>query len=233
MWIKIKLIASVFVLIVNPFCFALASPEEPFDEYISSCKKFANDNLGPSKALGQDEFLQHIPMSIVCSQPEILSKLEGYERERIHAFKKRFEEAKKDYPQEELNTIEEISHYTLAMWEEEIGKSRIYTGKELSSLDIKLRSLWSEMLAALQAKDVDRAVRYYSHETRETYRELFASQMDVLPEIAEGLSDIQLIKMRSPHDVEYDIRSVENGVTYSNILIFVKDVDGEWRILKY
>ena len=167
--------------------------------------------------------------------PEIAAKGLGWRAVSIWQVK--YERTLKDLmqakPDDRIKSIEEISHYTLAMWEEEIGKSRIFTGEELSSLDMHLKSIWSEMLAALKVKDVDRAVSYYSHETRETYRELFASQKEILPKIAEDLSDIQLIKMNSPRDVEYDIRSVENGVTYSYMLIFINDIDGEWKILKY
>lgn len=230
---NIKIFASIFVFIVTLYSLALASPEERIKEYLNYCKQFANDVLEPSSVIEQEKLLRHLPECVICSQPEIESKLESYERDRIHALMKRIEEAKKHYSQSELNSIEEISLYTLVKWEEAIGKSRIYTGTELSSLDVQLRSIWREMLDALQVKDVDRAVSYYSHESRKAYRKLFTSKKDILPEMAKGLSDIQLIKMRSPRDVEYDIRSVKNGVTYSHILIFIKDVDGEWRIQKY
>ena len=48
--------------------------------------------------------------------------------------------------------------------------------------------------------------------------------------MARDLEDIQLIEMRMRRDVLYDIQSVKNGKRYSQALIFIKDVDDEWRI---
>lgn len=233
MSIKIKIFVSVFVFvsIISSFVFALS--EESVKEYVNYCKQFINDTLGPSSVISQEELLHHLPMCIVCTHPEIVSKLESHERGWIHDLAKRIEEAKKNYSQAELTKIEEIAAYALAKWEEEIGESRIYAGNELSSLDIQLRSIWQEMRDALQEKDVDRSVSYFAHKTREAYRKSFTSKRDMLPDMAKDLIDIQLIKMRSPREVEYDIRSIKNGVAYSYILIFIKDIDGEWRILKY
>lgn len=230
---KNNIFASILVLVNILPGLVFASPEESIKEGLNYCKQFINDTLDPSRSIAQEELFHYLPMCIVCTQPEITSRLESHERDRIHDLAKRIEEAKKSLSQAELTEIEEIEAYIIAKWEESIGKARIYTGDELALLDLHLRSIWQKMCDALQEKDVDRAVSYFARKTREAYRKLFTSKKDILPDMAKDLSDIQLIKMKSPRNVEYDIRSIRDGVTYSYVLIFIKDLDGEWRILKF
>ncbi len=229
-----KNIFASILLFVNLLAgVVFASPEEEIKEDIKHCRQFINETLDSSRSLTQRELFQYVPICIVCTQPEITSELENHEKSKIHNFAKKIEEAKQSLSPDELANVEKLEAYTIAKWEKSIGKARIYSGDELASLDLHLRSIWQRMRTALQGKDVDRAVSYFGRKTREDYRKLFASLGDALPDMAKDLSDIQLIEMKSPYSVEYDLRSIRKGKTYSYILIFIKDRDGQWRILKF
>jgi len=225
-------ISAVAILLIAVF-FAtplFASPEAQIKEYLEACRNLVNGNMDRFASMKQDELLRHLFMALICSEPEISSRLEEHERDRVHGLTERFKEIKKTLPKDKLKGVEDWEMYFKVKYEEEMGKARIYEGEELQSLDAHLKTIWREMLNALRRKDVDRAVSYFAREKREKYKQIFLAIKDKLPEMARDLEDIQLIEMRMHRDVLYDIQSVKNGKRYSQALIFIKDVDDEWRI---
>ena len=82
-------------------------------------------------------------------------------------------------------------------------------------------------------KNVDQAVAYFARKTRESYRKTFSSMGDRLPDLANEMGDVQLVRMRTGREVESDLQSIRDGKRYSFQLIFIKDVDDKWRILNY
>jgi hypothetical protein len=207
-----------------------AASEGQIKEYLDFCRELINKTPEQFASMAQDELLRHLLASLVCSEPEISSKLEEHERNRIHDLTKKYREVKENLPKDKRKGVEKWEEYFKVKYEEEMGKARIYKGEELRSLDAHLKAIWKEMLDALRRKDVDRAVTYFSRDKREVYRSAFLAIKDKLPEVARDLEDIQLIEMRTSRDVEYDIQSSKNGQRYSHPLIFKKEIDGEWRI---
>ncbi len=86
------------------------------------------------------------------------------------------------------------------------------------------------MRQALSENDIDRAISYFDQRSKDSYKELFYILSPYALEIAQDLSDIQLINMTT-NTMEFDIRIIREGKEYSYLLIFVKDDDGLWKIL--
>ncbi len=210
-----------------------ASPEEEIKGAVSACKELASKNLDQSAGMDQDELLRQLLLGHFCTEPEISSRLDANERNRIQDIARRFQEAKKSLPKKKLANVERIEEYLKVKWETEVRKGRTNEEKELVSLDAQLRSIWEKMIEALRKKDVDQAVTYFARKTRESYRKTFSAIIDRLPALADELEDIQLVRIRTPREVEYDLRSFRDGNSYSYQLIFIREADDQWRILSY
>ncbi len=101
-----------------------------------------------------------------------------------------------------------------------------------AELDALLRTKWEGMRQALAQNDVNGAVSYFSESTKESYREMFTILSDSLTEIEQELSDIQFIDIMK-NAAECDIRITRDGNEYSFYLLFIKDVDGLWKIKSF
>jgi hypothetical protein len=101
-----------------------------------------------------------------------------------------------------------------------------------AEMDVMLKGKWDGMKAALAQGDIEAAVKDFDEYSREEYRETFLAISEILPEVLQGLSDIQFIQLN--HNVaEYDIRTIRNGKEYSFYLMFVRGYDGIWRIRSF
>jgi hypothetical protein len=67
---------------------------------------------------------------------------------------------------------------------------------------------------------------------KEIYQLQFTDLSVSLPQIAAGLSNINLVKVED-NIAEYDMRDVIDGVEYSFYLLFVKGLDGVWKIRNF
>jgi hypothetical protein len=101
-----------------------------------------------------------------------------------------------------------------------------------SQLDSLLKAKWENMRTALAAGDVANAVANFSEFSKEIYQLQFTDLSASLPQIAAGLSNINLVKVED-NIAEYDMRDVIDGVEYSFYLLFVKGLDGVWKIRNF
>jgi hypothetical protein len=208
--------------------------EEEIKRTVNHCRKLAHKNLGQSSGMDPDELMfQFLFAGHFCTEPEISSRLDVSERNRIRDIDKRYQEAKKSFPKDKLENMEGMTIYAKAKWKAEVEKGQIYEGKELALLDDHLRGIWRKMTEALRKKDVDQTVTFFAQETRESYRKQFTALRDHLPDVADEMKDIQIVQMRAARDVEYEILTIREGKKYSFQLIFIKDADDEWKILHY
>jgi len=101
-----------------------------------------------------------------------------------------------------------------------------------TEIDALLRSKWEGMKTALAQNDINSAVSYFDDFSKDAYKETFTVLLSLLPPIVQELNDIQFIKVMK-NSVEYDIRTIRNGKEYSFHLLFVKDLDGLWKIRSF
>jgi len=122
-------ISAVAILLIAVF-FAtplFASPEAQIKEYLEACRNLVNGNMDRFASMKQDELLRHLFMALICSEPEISSRLEEHERDRVHGLTERFKEIKKTLPKDKLKGMEDWEMYFKVKYEEEMGKARIYS----------------------------------------------------------------------------------------------------------
>lgn len=98
-----------------------------------------------------------------------------------------------------------------------------------TSLDAMLQAKFQAMLGSLRAGAVEDAVAHMATNVRQTYRANFNLLNSHLTTMADGLHDMQLIRI-SGSKAEYNIQGDQGGQTYSFYVVFIKDVDGIWRI---
>jgi len=133
-------------------------------------------------------------------------------------------------------TPEECRMFKLAIEKEQQDKSRRdLTDEELKELDILLRSKWNEMVQALEQKNIDKAVSCFADSSREQYRQAFLRiPPQKYPKMVQDLANAGIKFVREMGDsVEYDLRTIRDGIEYSYFLLFVKDWNGEWKIMSY
>jgi hypothetical protein len=161
-----------------------------------------------------------------CHSPELLRYIEQMQKRG---------ELPEDFRLQD-RTPEECKMLKFAIAKEQQDKNRRdLTDEELKELDILLRSKWNEMVQALAQKNIDKAASCFSDSSREQYRQTF---LRITPqrysEMVKDLVNARIKFVRAMGDsVEYDARAVSDGKEYSYFLLFVKDWNGEWKIMSF
>jgi hypothetical protein len=99
-------------------------------------------------------------------------------------------------------------------------------------MDALLRSKWEGMKGALSQGDIEGAISYFDDFTKPGFKEHFTVLSPMLAQIVQELNDVQFIGMMK-NAIEYDIRTIRNGIEHSFYLLFVRDKDGLWKIRSF
>ena len=98
-----------------------------------------------------------------------------------------------------------------------------------------LKAKWNNMAADLNSGDISSAVQYLSLGTRDSYQKHLQALKDagVLAQVVAGMGDMEITKTMG-NAAEGDMRVVnQDGKEYSFYVLFVKDLDGIWRIQSF
>jgi hypothetical protein len=98
-----------------------------------------------------------------------------------------------------------------------------------AALDALLQAKWTGMRDALRQADIVGALQFVAEDSRDEFRADFTALAPFLPRVASGLEDIRLVAVRE-NNIEYELISVENDVTFSYYVEFIRDTDGIWRL---
>jgi PKD repeat protein len=99
----------------------------------------------------------------------------------------------------------------------------------LDEMDTLLKAKWEDFGAALINSDIEDALELFEVNSREFYRKQFTAFYPILNIIGNELGNLQLVAIKD-NRAEYEIIVTREDVTYSFYLLFVKDIDGIWRI---
>jgi hypothetical protein len=99
-------------------------------------------------------------------------------------------------------------------------------------LDAELKADWEEMKKALAGLDIEKALSYFAEGSKASFRKQFKDLGNHLPKIVANMSSINLVKVTDDF-AEYEFRSVHDGETHSQQVIFVRERDGSWRIRSF
>jgi parallel beta-helix repeat protein len=106
----------------------------------------------------------------------------------------------------------------------------------LPTLDTALRARWNGMKQALANQDTHTAANFFTDETKELYREIFALLLPQLPQLVQEMQDIEMV-WAADQTAQYRIRRQElydgQPLTITHYIYFRVDSDGLWKILRY
>jgi hypothetical protein len=105
-----------------------------------------------------------------------------------------------------------------------------------AQIDALLKSKWEGMKGALRYKDVEGALTQFVEETKEQYRQAFNYISDIIPDVVNGMQNIELVYLKDKVSKfrirrEQIIEGNPQEITY--YVYFVKDNDGIWKIEKF
>jgi hypothetical protein len=110
-----------------------------------------------------------------------------------------------------------------------ISASAVVQVYDRASVDTLLQAKWRGMRDALRRGDIQDALRFIATDSRDEFWADFTTLSPFLPTFASALEDIRFVAVRDEH-IEYELVSVENGVSFSYYVEFIRDADGVWRL---
>jgi hypothetical protein len=96
-------------------------------------------------------------------------------------------------------------------------------------MDALFKAKWEDLGTALINDDIEEALELFEVNSREFYRKQFTAFYPILNMIGNELGYVQLVAIQD-NRAEYEVIVTREDVTYSFYLLFVKDIDGVWRI---
>jgi len=100
---------------------------------------------------------------------------------------------------------------------------------DLAQLDALLQGKWTALKASLSRGDINQALESIAITEREGYFRLLSALGPQLSTIGTILKDISLVSLDGDR-AEYQMIRIDNGVRISHFVLFVKDIDGIWRL---
>ena len=102
----------------------------------------------------------------------------------------------------------------------------------MSDMDRQLQAKWEAMKTKLKSIDIEGAVGYFAESSQNSFREQFTLLESQLGQIVAGMRQFRMVKVRERF-AEYDMRTLLNGQEYSFQILFMKDIDGIWKIRSF
>ncbi len=102
----------------------------------------------------------------------------------------------------------------------------------IEEMDALLKGKWEGMKDALEKKNIEKAISYFSPGSKERYKGIFTALFDKLPTIASKMQEIQLIYIKDGM-AKYRIRRVEDTGEVTYYIYFELDENGLWKIRQF
>ncbi|MHC4268683.1 MAG: hypothetical protein ACYSWS_08905 [Planctomycetota bacterium] len=221
----------VFILVIGLQDYAYSS-SDGVERYTQQCKTFLNRNSGKFKDKSFEKLLGYIGNATICKKEKIYKKLTEDEKYSLKEINLNIDQIKKILPKEKLERINESITAIMPIIENELWED--LTKEELRKLDIVLRRIWNSMRSALEQNDIDKAVSYFHHDTRDMYWKNF---VELKPENRKKISnDLAKISMKKieMNEATYEVTSgLKKGEAVSFLVTFIKDLDGKWAIKSF
>ncbi len=106
----------------------------------------------------------------------------------------------------------------------------------IKMLDSLLRGVWNGMKTAMASQNIEQAVGCFLSDTQKDYRDIFNALTDTLPQIVQGMQEIEPVYYEE-NGAQYRIKRHEviQGSEYdmTYYIYFMKDENGIWKILRF
>ncbi len=107
--------------------------------------------------------------------------------------------------------------------------STIVQAYDLNRLDVLLQGKWTALKEKLGRSDINQALESITVTERDGYFRLLSALGPQLSGIDTILTDITFVSLDNDR-AEYQMIRMDNGVRISHFVLFVKDLDGIWRL---
>jgi len=94
-------------------------------------------------------------------------------------------------------------------------------------------AVWNAMKQALINEDIEGAMPYYIKDAQSEYKEVFQSAGSLLVDIGNELPPLGTLLRMDSWSAKYEIEFTLNGQLETAEVYFVKDNNGQWKILAY
>jgi hypothetical protein len=99
-----------------------------------------------------------------------------------------------------------------------------------AQMEVLFQTKWTAFKGALQRGDAEGALRHIATVSRTLYRENFSLFGSFLPTLGAELPGTIRFLSAADGAAEGEMQAAQFGGTYSFVILFVRDVDGMWRI---
>ena len=99
-------------------------------------------------------------------------------------------------------------------------------------MDALLKSKWDGMKGFLINGKIDSALKNFIGAQNSKYKEVFEALKDQLPAIFSAQEEFSFVSAYE-NRIEYENIVVEGDKAYSYPVIFIRDVDGLWKIKQF
>ena len=196
--------------------------------YTQQCKDYLTQYSGLNKDASFDELLEYFSWPMLCGNERIYNQLTENEKTKLKVISSDIEEIKKDINKDVLAKINGTLAFGMPKIEQDLWEN--LSEEELEEIDIMIRKKWNSMKNALKQNDIDKAVSYFHHTTKDSYRKYFKAFTPVgMQKISSDFEEIRLVRVFM-NTATYEMIIKRKGGKFSHPLEFIKDSNGEWTI---
>ncbi|MGA2525684.1 MAG: hypothetical protein ABSF79_03590 [Smithellaceae bacterium] len=234
-----KLLSTSIIILTLMVNIAFASENDFIQRQTFICKDYISQSMKkefPVNGLSAEQL-----MITACTKKEITENLSEQEKNHLKDLTTKLNEAKKKLSQKELDNLKQQEKLVNDNWEwlkksiEPKNLSQL-TEQEIKTLDSELRLIFKKMREALKNGDIETALTYFHHWSKERHRKMFSAlPLDKLKEVASQNQELHLLPFREQwlrDRVRYEIFTIQNGQEFAFPLTFSQD-QGEWKIYDY
>ena len=101
-----------------------------------------------------------------------------------------------------------------------------------TELDKLLKAKWEGMKTALLTGNIEDGVSYFAESSKSAYRQQFTMLADQMSQIVADMGQFRMANVRESL-AEYDLRADRGGIIYSYQVLFMRDLNGIWKIRSF
>jgi len=208
--------------------FFLNTSNEKLINYTQQCENYLTQYSGLNKDAPFEELMEYFASPMFCRIEKIYNQLTENDKIKLKDISSDIEEIRNEINKDVLDEIDGTIAFMMPRIEQNLWED--LSEEELKEADIMIRKEWNSMRNALKQNDIDKAVSYFHHTTRDSYRKYFKALTPVgMQKISSDFEEIRLVRVFM-NTATYEMIIKRKGEKFSHPLEFIKDSNGEWAI---
>ncbi len=199
--------------------------------YTQQCKDYLTHYSGLNKDALFEELMEYFYWPMLCGNEKIYNQLTENDKTKLKNISSDIEELKNEINKDVMGKINGTLAFIMPRIEQDLWEN--LSEEELRETDVMIRKEWNSMKSALKQNDIDKAVSYFHHTTRDSYRKSFKDLTAVgMQKICNDFEEIRLVRVFM-NTATYELIIKSKGEKFSHPLEFTKDLNGKWTIKKF